>query len=154
MDIVIREAKREDLEQIVKLLSEDILGSKREVYSIPLDSCYIKAFDNIKNDNNSILLVASLDGDIIGNLQITFIQYLSHRGSKRALIENVRVSEEYRCKGIGTKLMYYAIDIAKKQGCAVIQLMSDKKRTDAHRFYKRLGFNDTHEGMKLILIRR
>lgn len=153
MDISIREAKREDLEQIIKLLSEDILGSKREVYGIPLDNCYINAFDNITNDKNSILLVACLGEKIIGNLQITFIQYLSHRGSKRAMIENVRVSEKYRCQGIGTELMYYAIDIAKKQGCAVIQLMSDKKRTDAHRFYKRLGFNDTHEDMKLILIR-
>lgn len=151
MDIVIRKAELNDLSQIVKLMADDTLGNGRELYAIPLPKCYIDAFNNICADNNSILLVAC-DGDkVIGNLQITFTQYLSYMGSMRATIENVRVIEDRRNKGIGTQLMNYAISLAKEKGCNIVQLTSNKVRKDAHRFYKRLGFESSHEGMKLKL---
>ena len=98
---------------------------------------------------NNILIVACYNKNVIGNLQITFTQYLSHKGSKRATIENVRVAKDKRNLGIGTLLMKYAINLAKENGCSIVQLTSNKARTDAHRFYKKLGFQNTHEGFKL-----
>lgn len=151
MSIVIREAELKDLLQIVKLMADDTLGSGRELYKDPLPQCYIDAFNNICNDKNSILLVVCDGENVIGNLQITFTQYLSYMGSIRATIENVRVVEDRRNSGIGTRLMDYAIDLAKEKGCNIVQLTSNKVRKDAHRFYKRLGFENSHEGMKLKL---
>lgn len=147
--IIIRQAELNDLPQIVKLMTEDVLGSQRELYTEPLPKCYIDAFENISKDKNSILLVACDNGTVIGNLQITFTQYLSHKGSIRATIENVHIAENKRNLGIGTQLMNYAINMAKEKSCSIVQLTSNKTRTDAHRFYERLGFKSTHEGMKL-----
>ena len=149
LNLIIREATSEDLPQIIQLMCDDTLGGLRESYTVPLLKCYTDAFDNIVNDKNNILLVACNDKNVIGNLQITFTQYLSHKGSERATIENVRVAKNKRNLGIGTLLMEYAINLAKDNRCAIIQLTSDKTRTDAHRFYEKLGFKNTHEGFKL-----
>lgn len=151
-DFVIREAVLDDLPQIIQLMCDDTLGSMREEYTIPLLECYTDAFDNIAKDPNNILLVVCDGERVIGHLQITFTQYLSHKGSKRATIENVRVAGDRRNSGVGTWLMKYAVNLAKENGCAVVQLTSDKIRTDAHRFYKRLGFENTHEGLKLNIL--
>ncbi len=99
-----------------------------------------------KTDNGYIYHTNLAEG------QITFTQYLSHKGSKRATIENVRVAKDRRNLGIGTLLMKYAINLAKENSCTIVQLTSNKTRTDAHRFYKRLGFQDTHEGLKLNIL--
>lgn len=149
LDLIIREATSEDLPQIIQLMCDDPLGNTREKYTVPLLKCYTDAFNNIVNDKNNILIVACYNKNVIGNLQITFTQYLSHKGSKRATIENVRVAKDKRNLGIGTLLMKYAINLAKENGCSIVQLTSNKARTDAHRFYKKLGFQNTHEGFKL-----
>ena len=151
-DLIIREATADDLPQIIQLMCDDTLGSTREEYTVPLLKCYTDAFDNIAQDKNNMLLVACNGERVIGNLQITFTQYLSHKGSKRATIENVRVAKDRRNLGAGTLLMKYAINLAKENACAIVQLTSNKTRTDAHRFYKRLGFQDTHEGLKLNIL--
>ncbi len=150
-EIIIREATIDDLPQIIKLMADDFLGSQREEYKIPLPKCYINAFENILKDKNNILLVVCDGKTVLGNLQITFTQYLSHKGSLRATIENVRVVKDKRNFGIGTQLMSYAIHLAKERNCLMIQLTTNKTRSDAQRFYKRLGFQNTHEGMKLNL---
>lgn len=149
--IEIRKAGPNDLPAIVELMADDALGRRREEYKLPLPKCYIDAFYNISNDSNNDLLVVCLGERVIGFLQITFTQYLSHKGSKRATIENVRVDKDCRDLGIGTRLMNYAIELAKNNDCSIVQLTSDKSRKDAHRFYERLGFKATHEGMKLNL---
>ena len=149
--ISIREANITDLPYIIKLMSDDNLGNQREEYKLPLPQCYIEAFENISADKNSILLVACDAEHVIGNLQITFTQYLSHKGSMRATIENVRIDKNKRNLGIGTQLMNYAIKLAKDKNCSIVQLTSHKTRKNAHRFYERLGFRATHEGMKLSL---
>lgn len=150
--INIREAEFNDLSNIIKLLSEDILGITREEYKEPLPQCYIDAFANItKDENNKFFVTCDNDGVIIGCFQITFTQYLSHRGSIRANIENVRVAKERRNLGIGTAMIQYAISIAKENNAKILQLTTDKSRTDAKLFYQKNGFIDTHEGMKLKL---
>lgn len=152
-DIHIRRAAREDIPEIVRMLADDMLGSAREKYEHPLPQAYYDAFREIDADPHQELVVVELDGAVIGTLQMTFIPSLSYQGGKRALIESVRVDESYRGRGIGGKLIRWAIERARERRCRLVQLTTNNARQDAHRFYKRLGFIAAHTGMKLDLPR-
>lgn len=144
-----RKANREDVYDIVKMIANDKLGQLREDFKNPLPEVYYKAFENINNDKNQELIVLENDGEIIGTMQLSFIQYLTYQGGIRAQIEAVRIREDQRGKGIGEKMFVWAIERAKERNAHLIQLTTDKKRPDALRFYQKLGFEATHEGMKL-----
>ncbi len=148
---VFRRASRDDVPAIVRMLADDALGAKREAFVSPLPESYYVAFEAIDRDPNNELVVAELDGRIIGILQMTFIPYMTYRGSWRALIEGVRVDSAARSSGVGRKLFTWAIDRARQRDCHLVQLTSDKARPDAIRFYESLGFVASHEGMKLHL---
>jgi GNAT superfamily N-acetyltransferase len=149
--LTIRPAERRDLPAVVALLAEDKLGSLRERVEEPLADCYLRAFESMAADPNNRQIVAELDGQVIGCLQLTFIVGLSRRGATRAQIEGVRVARALRGKGIGRRLFEWAIAEARAQGCHLVQLTTDKRRADAHGFYESLGFVASHEGMKLQL---
>jgi GNAT superfamily N-acetyltransferase len=149
--IEIRHARREDLPAIVRLLAEDQLGHHRELYADPLDPAYHDAFKRIAADANNELMVLEADGEVVGTLQLTFIPYLTYRGGMRAQIEAVRIDRRFRGRGLGTQLVRWSIERARQEGCALIQLTTNARREDAHRFYKRLGFTPSHIGMKLRL---
>lgn len=151
MSLKFRPANLNDLPEIVRMLADDFLGSVRERYETPLPGSYIKAFREIESDKNNELIIAELEGAIVGTLQLTFTPSLSFQGGKRATVESVRVDEKYRGQGIGREMMLWAIDRARNNGCISIQLTTNSERTDAHRFYERLGFAGTHLGMKLKL---
>jgi GNAT superfamily N-acetyltransferase len=150
-EIKFRLATENDLDSIVAMLADDVLGSKRERYEHPLPNSYIKAFEAIIADPNNELIVACEENEVIGVQQITFTPYITHQGGWRATIEGVRTSASVRGKGIGTKLIKWAIQRAEERGCHLVQLTTDKKRPDALRFYESLGFKATHEGLKLKL---
>ncbi len=147
--VLLRKARREDVPVIVAMLADDALGATRE----RLDDLtpYYAAFDGIDRDPNNLILVATKGKEIIGSLQLNILRGLSRRGAKRAQIEAVRVASEHRGKGYGEQIIRAAIEMARREGCVLVQLTTDKSRTDAHRFYERLGFHATHEGMKLSL---
>ena len=151
LNLTFRRALRTDLDRIVQLLADDPLGRKRENVSIPLSMSYERAFEAIAEDINNELVVAEQEGSIIGVLQLTFIPYLTHQGSWRALIEGVRVAADRRGSGVGKRMLIWAINRAHQRGCRLVQLTSDKSRPDAIRFYQSLGFVASHEGMKLQL---
>ena len=146
-----RKALRQDVPAIVRLLADDPLGAKRERFADPLPESYRLAFDAIDADPNNELVVACLDGQVVGVLQLTFIPYLTYQGGWRALIEAVRVDSKLRSKGVGKTLFQWAIERARERGCHLVQLTTDKGRADAKRFYEGLGFAASHEGMKLHL---
>jgi GNAT superfamily N-acetyltransferase len=148
-DVVIRRATLADVPGIVAMIADDQLGVTRET----LDDLtpYEHAFALIDDDPNQALVVADRNGELIGTLQLTIIPGLSRRGSSRGLVEAVRVAAAARGTGLGTTLMEWAIDESRRRGCTLVQLTSDKTRTDAHRFYDRLGFVNSHEGFKLKL---
>ncbi len=153
LNFSIRHATRDDVPEIVRLLADDPLGSQRENYQNPLPQSYYDAFDEISQDQHNELVVAEANGEVIGTLQLTFIPYLTYQGSKRAQIEAVRVHQKYRSHGIGGKLFEWAIMRARKEQCHLVQLTTNNTRSDAHRFYERLGFVASHAGMKLDLKR-
>lgn len=150
-EINFRIAAEQDLDKIVEMLADDVLGSKRERYENPLPYSYIKAFQAITCDPNNELVVAYQGDEIIGVQQITFTPYITHQGGWRATIEGVRTASSSRSKGIGTELIKWGINRAKERGCHIVQLTTDKERPDALRFYEKLGFKATHEGLKLKL---
>ena len=151
MPIDIRKAESKDLPIIVQLLGDDFLGQQREDLSEPVNENYVKAFREIEASQNNELIVAELDGQVIGTLQLTYTPSLSYQGSKRCTVESVRVDSLLRGKGIGREMMLWAIDRAKEKGCISMQLTSHNDRADAHRFYEQLGFKNSHVGMKLSL---
>ena len=151
MHPIFRTAKLDDLALIVKLLADDFLGQQREDLSEPLNENYLKAFREIEADPNNELIVAELDGKVNGTLQLVVTPSLSYRGSKRSIVESVRVDSSLRGKGIGREMMLWAIERAKQRGCVSMHLTSHNDRTDAHRFYESLGFSKSHTGMKKAL---
>ena len=150
--MIFRKATIKDVHTIVQLIADDALGKTRESFQIPLPDVYYAAFININSDSNQeLMVVENQESGIIGTLQLSFIQYLTYRGGIRAQIEAVRVRKDQRGTGLGTKMFDWAINRAKEKGAHVLQLTTDKKRPEAIKFYKNLGFVDSHEGMKLHL---
>ena len=149
MTVTLRPARRDEVPAIVAMLADDGLGRGREAVSDP--TIYYDAFDEMAKEPNNRLLVAEQDGALVGTLQITFIRGLSRKGARRAQIEAVRVASTHRGRGLGHEIFVAAIALARSEGCALVQLTTDKARGDAHRFYARLGFVASHEGMKLAL---
>ncbi|WP_426244258.1 GNAT family N-acetyltransferase [Nocardioides sp. LHG3406-4] len=145
----VRRAEAGDLPAIVALLADDPLGSGRE----QLDDLtpYRAAYDAIAADPGQLLLVAVGGDRVVGTMQLSFIPGLSRRGALRAQLEGVRVHHDHRSRGLGADLVAWAVDEARRRGCALVQLTTDKSRPDAHRFYERLGFRASHEGFKLQL---
>lgn len=139
-----------DIPAIIALLSDDPVASGREVD--PSDPLYRRAFADIEADPRELLVVL-LDPSavVVGTLQLTFIPGLSRAGATRALVEAVRVSSSQRGGGLGSMFIRWAIDYSRQRGAALIQLTTDKRRIDAHRFYRKLGFEASHVGMKLLL---
>ena len=151
MKLTYRSAIQSDLPSLVEMLANDGLGQQREDTSQPLNQRYIESFAHINKDPNNELTVIESDSRIVGMLQLTFIPYLTHTGSWRCLIEGVRIHQDYRGAGLGTRFFEWAIDRARDRGCQIVQLTSDKSRPDAIRFYENLGFVASHEGFKLKL---
>jgi GNAT superfamily N-acetyltransferase len=151
--LVCRRAERADLPRLLELLADDDLGRGREA-AAGSDPAYERAFASIDADRNQLLLVGEVDGRVIAMLQLTFIAGLARRGAWRANIEAVRVASELRNRGIGAWLIAQALRRARAHGCRFAQLTSDKRRTEAHRFYRRLGFVASHEGFKIALEER
>ena len=147
--IEFRNARADDIEAIVHLLADDALGSKREDASnlVP----YQKAFAALTAQKGNALIVGDDNGKVVACLQLMIVPGLSRMGATRAFIEGVRVANDLRGKGVGEAIVRHAIERARAAGSRLVQLTSDKSRTDAHRFYERLGFKASHIGMKLEL---
>ena len=146
-----RDATEGDLPAIVALLAEDTLGEKREDASLPLDRGYYAAFAAIKSDPNQRMIVAVQGDAVVGCLQLTFIPGIAFKGAWRGQIEAVRVASQLRGQGIGEALIGHAVGQCRAAGCRLAQWTSHKSRTDAHRFYERLGWTRSHDGFKLKL---
>jgi ribosomal protein S18 acetylase RimI-like enzyme len=151
--VMVRLAVEADLPAVVQMLADDPLGAGRERYADPLPKAYRDAFAAMRAQGGNDLLVAVQDGAVVGCLQLTIIPGISRLGASRAQIEGVRVAATHRGLGIGELLVHDAIERARHAGCTLVQLTTDTTRTDAQRFYERLGFEATHLGMKLRLER-
>jgi GNAT superfamily N-acetyltransferase len=149
--ITFRIATVADLPTVLALLADDAIARERSGYTVEPTAAVRAAFDEIAADPNNELLVGEREGEVIACLQLTYIPGLSRGGMRRALVEAVRVRSDLRGQRIGEQLMEVAMERARARGCGLIQLTTDKRREAAHRFYSRLGFEASHEGMKRTL---
>ncbi|MET7442701.1 MULTISPECIES: GNAT family N-acetyltransferase [unclassified Streptomyces] len=148
-DLEIRPAAADDVPAVVAMLADDPLGAQRES---PDDlTPYLAALERLRADPNQHLVVAAREGRVVGTLQLTIVPGLSRKGATRSIVEGVRVHADERGSGLGTQLIEWAIEESRRQDCQLVQLTSDVTRTDAHRFYERLGFTASHVGFKLPL---
>jgi GNAT superfamily N-acetyltransferase len=149
-DLAFRTATKDDLHFVVALLSDDELAENREK-AMDGDGAgaeYADAFAAMERELYNHILIAEMEGRIVGALQLVFVPGLSRRGATRAIVESVRVVSDQRGKNVGTALMKEAIRRAREGGCSLVQLTSDMRRTRAHLFYRRLGFVQSHFGFK------
>jgi GNAT superfamily N-acetyltransferase len=150
--VVLRRAEVADVPEIVRLLAADQLGANRDGVTSPDDLAgYQRAFLDIDGDPAHVLVVGQAAADVVATMQFSVIPGMARHGALRAQIEAVRVADAWQSRGLGAAMMAWAIAEARRRGCALVQLTSDKSRTSAHRFYRRLGFVASHEGMKLAL---
>ncbi len=148
-DIEIRAAVEREVPAVVALLADDVLGAGRES---PDDLApYLAAFARLQADPNQLVVVAVRGDVVVGTLQLSVVPGLSRRGRTRSIIEAVRVHRDERGSGLGTALIEWAVAESGRRGCSLVQLTSDRTRTDAHRFYEKLGFTNSHVGFKLEL---
>ncbi|MFD9160865.1 GNAT family N-acetyltransferase [Streptomyces sp. NPDC059558] len=148
-ELTIRAATAADVPAVVAMLADDPLGATRES---PDDLApYLAALKRLTDDPNQHLVVAVRADRVVGTLQLTIVPGLSRRGATRAIIEGVRVHAEERGSGLGTRFIEWAVEKSRAENCSLVQLTSDATRTDAHRFYERLGFTASHVGFKLQL---
>jgi GNAT superfamily N-acetyltransferase len=148
-DITFRIADEADLPAVVAMLADDEIAENRENAAVADE--YRHAFAAMAKETYNKILLAEAEGKIVGSLQLVFIPGVSRSGTKRALIESVRVKSAMRGKNVGTALMKKAIRLAKEGGCGLVQLDSDMRRPRAHLFYRRLGFVQSHAGFKKAL---
>jgi len=151
VSLTYRKAVAADLPFIVKLLTEDAVRVTDDRPDEPFHPRYVTALRELEADPNQMMMVAMLDGETVGTVQLTFIPGIAGLGTKRCLVEAVHIAPAHRSKGLGSEMIQWAIAQARKRGCGMVQLTSNKKRFDAHRFYERLGFTKSHEGFKYYL---
>ncbi|MBR1171811.1 GNAT family N-acetyltransferase [Bradyrhizobium sp. DASA03005] len=145
--VSIRPARREDVAAIVAMLADDHLGRARERVEDPLPAVYYDAFARVERDPNLTLVVAESEGRVVGCLQLAILPGISSQGGIRGLLEDVRVAADCRSRGIGERLVQWAVTEAKARGCNLVELLTHQTRVDAQRFYERLGFAASHVGM-------
>jgi ribosomal protein S18 acetylase RimI-like enzyme len=149
MPLTFRDARRADIAQILQFSFDGAAAPGMVPPPEPDNPGTLAAFDAIRNDPNHRLVVAEQDGEIVGTIQVSFLPGLANNGLWRGQLENVHVRADKRGLGLGGEMVQWAVARCRERGCAVVQLTSNKLRTNAHRFYERLGFQKTHEGFKL-----
>lgn len=144
--LVIRKAVLSDLPRILALLVDDDLGKLSDV---AVNDHHRASFRAIDSDANQFLAVGQIAGDVVATLQLTFVPGLSRNGMRRALVEAVRVERPLRGRGLGAQMMRWALETSAKEGCGMVQLLMDKRRTESGRFYENLGFKRSHDGFRI-----
>jgi GNAT superfamily N-acetyltransferase len=145
----IRQARPTDVERLIELLAAGSLRADKEDASCRAD--YEDALREIAATPGQEVLVAELDGNVVGTVQLITFRHFQERGGRCAELESMHVHPAHRNSGVGTQLLAFAIARARELGCYRVQLTSNARRHDAHRFYERHGFEATHKGFKKIL---
>ncbi len=146
--VIVRDATPTDLPRVVSLLQQMSLDAPREDLGPPLPDAYVRTLQQIDEDPWLRLLVVEVDDIVVGTASLMLFPNISHRAAPNAVLENVVVDETERSKGYGEALVRYCVEEARRAGCHGLTLVSDRRRTAAHRFYERLGFRQSHLGFR------
>lgn len=149
--VVVRVATRDDVPGMMRLLRTELPHSLDLATSGENDPRYLEAFERVSADQNQLLIVATMKERVVGATQMTMIPYVAYGGGWIGHIEAFAVDPFVRRQGVGARLVAFAVDAARARGCFRLQLTSNKRRSEAHRFYERVGFVASHEGFKMML---
>lgn len=150
-ELIIRRAHEEDLAALIAMFAEDDKGGHGDTTDAEAYEDYLRAFHVIDASANEQLFIAELNGEVVGTFQLLFTRTLTSRGSLTMIIEAVQTRPDMRGRGVGARMMDFAVEEARRRDCRLAQLTSNAARTDAHRFYERQGFVKTHAGFKMRL---
>lgn len=148
---IIREARSADVAALVAIFAGDELGSHGDTTAPEAFGDYLRAFERVASSRGQTLYVAEREGQVVGTFQTMIVTSLVGRGSSSMIIEAVQTRGDMRGQGIGAQMIEFAIAEAKRRGLRPVQLTSNASRKDAHRFYERLGFKQSHLGFKMAL---
>ncbi|MGD9143871.1 MAG: GNAT family N-acetyltransferase [Dehalococcoidia bacterium] len=144
--VTIRKAKESDIPRILELYQQ-LAMNPEELESVTTGPEFAREmFLKMTELEGYHLLVAVVDGEVMGTAVLVILPGLAHGISHWGVVEFMVVDETHRSRGIGQVLMDRAAELAQEAGCYKIMLGSNKKRTDAHRFYRKAGYTATHEG--------
>ncbi len=146
-----RAATPADLPFIIGLVVEDTVVATNDSVADAMHPDYVAALAEITADPHQEMIVVERDGEPVGCFQLSYIPGLMRHGMRRGQIELVHVAASKRNLGIGSEMMRWAVERCRANNCGLVQLTSNKQRTAAHRFYVRLGFQQSHEGFKYYL---
>jgi len=149
--LIIREARESDLAALIALFAADDIGGHGDTTDEAAFRDYLRAFSAIAASSDQTLYVAELSGEVAGTFQTSIATTLTGRGACFMIIEAVQTRDDLRGQGIGRQMIEFCIAEAKSRGFSRVQLISNGKRKDAHRFYERLGFEPSHLGFKMAL---
>ncbi len=145
----LQRARRGDVAAIATLLSDDPVSALRESKDTRR---YEAAFDAVTRDPAQFLAIVRDDGgSIVATVQLSIVPGLARHGATRLQLEGLRVAEPLRGNGLGTEMLGWAHDHGRARGATLAQVATDVERTDAHRFYERLGYVASHVGLKKAL---
>ncbi|MEJ8476449.1 GNAT family N-acetyltransferase [Roseibium algae] len=149
--VSIEKARPEHLVEIVAIIGAGAAGARVGRESNNAED-YRQAFDAILQAPEMDIYVAlDDDGSVLATYQIHFMKGLAFKGRPRVELESVHTRADMRGQGIGAKLIEHAEALARQANAGLIQLTSNSVRTDAHRFYVRLGYDQSHLGFKKLL---
>jgi GNAT superfamily N-acetyltransferase len=145
--VIVRGARPADVDGLCVLLSQLPLD---EPAVIPVAAAR-RALDAILSQRGRSLLVAEVDGELVGTADLVVVENLTHDCRPFGMVENVVVARPSRRQGIGRALMTRVISEARAAGCYKVQLLSNQARLDAHEFYETLGFAASATGYRCYL---
>ena len=135
---MVRKAEQHDLIGLLKLYTH--LHNN----PMPEDTTSLhEIWGSIMDDKSHHIIVAEENGEIVSSCVCVIVPNLTHRQQPYALIENVVTAEEYRGRGLATACLKYAKEIAIKERCYKIMLMTGSKLESTLSFYERAGYNKT-----------
>ncbi len=135
---MIREAKKEDLEELLELY----LDLHEE--SIPEQSDRLSGtWEQILEDQNHHLIVNEINGKIVSSCVCVIIPNLTRNVRPYAFLENIVTQKDYRGQGLASECLEYAKQIAKDCNCYKMMLMTGSRKKETLDFYKRCGYNST-----------
>lgn len=135
-DIMIREANENDLKQLLELYLH--LHEKK----IPEESELLqRTWKQMIYDKNHHIIVAEEDGKLVSSCICVIIPNLTRGVRPYAFIENVVTDKAYRKRGLATACLDYAKEIAKRENCYKMMLLTGSKNPKTLRFYRKAGYN-------------
>ena len=139
-NITIRESTYDDIPSLLELLYE--LGRPKPQKDNEFKKFTALLKNYIQEDDKKILVAQIENSKIIGMISMVFLSRLNQNTFEMYVPELI-VSQNYRSKGIGKKLINFSIELGKEKKCHRIRLESGNQRIESHKFYKHLGFEDS-----------